>query len=148
MEHSTSITSIARHSSPAERLSFGKVLRDTVPRSTHGNWNQSADRPDPIAALEASSQGRLPNLVPIRYGRMLKSPFTFLRGAAIVMAADLATTPTTGIKVQACGDCHLLNFGGYGTPEGNLYADQNERDRQALVAAVKSGRIKAIESEN
>ncbi len=60
MEHSTSITSIARHSSPAERLSFGKALRDTVPRSTHGNWNQSADRPDPIAALEASSQGRLP----------------------------------------------------------------------------------------
>ncbi len=127
MEHTIS-SSIAKHSSPAARLSFGKALRNTVPRSTHGNWNQSADRPDPIAALEASSQGRLPNLVPIRYGRMLKSPFTFLRGAAIVMAADLATTPTTGIQVQACGDCHLLNFGGYGTPERNLVFDVNDFD--------------------
>ncbi len=128
MEQSTITSSTTKHSSPAARLSFGKALRDTVPRSTHGDWNQSADRPDPITLLEASSQGRLSSLVPIRYGRMLKSPFTFLRGAAIVMAADLATTPTTGIQVQACGDCHLLNFGGYGTPERNLVFDVNDFD--------------------
>ena len=86
------------------------------------------DRLDPIALLEVSSRGRLPHLVPLRYGRMLKSPFTFLRGAAIVMAADLATTPTIGVRVQAGGDCHLLNFGGYGTPERNLVFDVNDFD--------------------
>lgn len=120
--------STTRHSSPTDRRSVGKALRDTVPRSTHGNWNPPAERSDPIALLETSSLGRLPNLVPIRYGRMLKSPFTFLRGAAIVMAADLATTPNTGIRVQACGDCHLLNFGGFGTPERNLVFDVNDFD--------------------
>ena len=109
--------------SPIDRQAAGKALRDKVPRSTHADWNPSNSRPDPIALLEASNAGRLPNLIPIRYGRMLKSPFTFLRGSAIVMASDLATTPTTGIKVQACGDCHLLNFGGYATPERNLVFD-------------------------
>ena len=121
-------SSNARHPSPIERQAFGKALRDTVPRKTHSDWNPPADRPDPITLLEISSQGRLPNLVPIRYGRMMKSPFTFLRGAAIVMAADLATTPTTGMRVQAGGDCHLLNFGGYGTPERNLVFDVNDFD--------------------
>ncbi|MBR8836114.1 MAG: DUF2252 domain-containing protein [Stigonema ocellatum SAG 48.90 = DSM 106950] len=115
-------------SSPTARLSFGKALRSTVPRCAHSEWNPPASRPDPIALLETSNQGRLPNLIPIRYGRMLKSPFTFLRGAAIIMAADLATTPTTGIEVQACGDCHVLNFGGYGTPERNLVFDLNDFD--------------------
>lgn len=121
-------SSSTRQPSPNERQASGKALRDTVPRSTHGDWHPPSDRPDPITLLEISSQGRLPNLVPIRYGRMLKSPFTFLRGAAIVMAADLATTPTTGMRVQAGGDCHLLNFGGYGTPERNLVFDVNDFD--------------------
>lgn len=106
----------------------GKALRDRVSRSAQSAWQPNSDRPDPIDLLEASNVGRLPQLVPIRYGRMLKSPFTFLRGAAIVMAADLATTPTTGVQVQACGDCHLLNFGGYGTPERNLVFDVNDFD--------------------
>jgi uncharacterized protein (DUF2252 family) len=114
--------------SPIDRQAAGKALRDNVPRSTHADWNPSNSRPDAIALLEASNAGRLPNLIPIRYGRMLKSPFTFLRGSAIVMASDLATTPTTGIKVQACGDCHLLNFGGYATPERNLVFDVNDFD--------------------
>lgn len=114
--------------SPIDRRAAGKALRDNVSRSTHADWNPSASRPDPIALLEASNAGRLPNLIPIRYGRMLKSPFTFLRGSAIVMASDLATTPTTGIQVQACGDCHLLNFGGYATPERNLVFDVNDFD--------------------
>ena len=125
---STILSSTARHTSPTARLAAGKALRDTVPRSTHGHWTPASDRLDPIALLEVSSQGRIPNLVPLRYGRMLKSPFTFFRGAAIVMAADLATTPTTGLRVQAGGDCHLLNFGGYGTPERNLVFDVNDFD--------------------
>lgn len=122
------LSSTARNLSRTDRYAAGKARRDRVGRSSHGEWNPPSSRPDPIAALEASSVGRVPNLVPIRYGRMLKSPFTFLRGAAIVMAADLATTPTTGIQVQACGDCHLLNFGGYATPERNLVFDVNDFD--------------------
>jgi uncharacterized protein (DUF2252 family) len=114
--------------SPRDRQAAGKALREQVPRSAHRHWQPAADRPDPIALLEESSQGRLPNLVPLRYGRMSKSPFTFLRGAAIIMASDLATTPTTGLRVQACGDCHLLNFGGFATPERNLVFDVNDFD--------------------
>lgn len=117
-----------RYLSPAEQQAVGKALREQVPRSRHGNWHPTADRPDPITLLEASSQGRLPHLVPLRYGRMLKSPFAFLRGAASLMAADLAVTPTTGLRVQACGDCHLLNFGGYATPERRLVFDVNDFD--------------------
>ncbi|NJR64852.1 MAG: DUF2252 domain-containing protein [Leptolyngbyaceae cyanobacterium CRU_2_3] len=114
--------------SPRDRQAAGKALRNQVSRSVHRDWQPADDRPDPIALLEASSKGRLPHLVPIRYGRMQKSPFTFLRGAAIVMASDLATTPTTGLHVQACGDCHLLNFGGFATPERNLVFDVNDFD--------------------
>lgn len=117
-----------RYASPAERRAAGKALREQVPRSTHGNWHPATERPDPITLLEASSQGRLPNLVPLRYGRMLKSPFAFLRGAACIMAADLGVTPTTGLRVQAGGDCHLLNFGGYATPERQLVFDVNDFD--------------------
>ena len=90
---------------------------------------EAAGRPaDPLAILRASDAGRLEQLVPIRYGRMLQTPFTFYRGAAAVMAADLAKTPTTGIRVQACGDCHLLNFGGFATPERNILVDINDFD--------------------
>ncbi len=94
----------------------------------HGEWKRPAGRADPLAILRASDAGRLPQLVPIRYGRMLQTPFTFYRGAAAVMAADLAKTPATGIRVQACGDCHLLNFGGFATPERNILFDINDFD--------------------
>ena len=114
--------------SRAERLAAGKALRDGVPRSTHAEWKPSAKRRDPIETLEKSNRDRLPQLVPIRYGRMLTSPFTFLRGSAGLMASDLATTPSTGVKVQACGDCHLLNFGLFATPERNLVFDINDFD--------------------
>ncbi len=106
----------------------GKALRETVPRSMHGTWKRAADRPDPVALLQASDGERMPELVPIRYGRMLQSPFAFYRGAAAVMASDLAGTPKTGIHVQACGDCHLMNFGGFATPERNVLFDINDFD--------------------
>lgn len=111
-----------------ERLAAGKALRGNVPRSSHAEWKSSNQRRDPIDILEASNQDRLPELVPIRYGRMLASPFTFLRGSAGLMAYDLATTPSTGLRVQACGDCHLLNFGTFATPERNLVFDINDFD--------------------
>ena len=95
----------------AERLIAGEALRDSVPRKSHGDWKSPCHRPDPIQILQRSNRGRLAELVPIRYGRMVSSPFTFLRGSAAIMAYDLAATPTTGVRVQACGDCHLLNFG-------------------------------------
>lgn len=111
-----------------QRLVAGQALRDTVPRTSHAGWKRPAKRRDPIDILKESNQDRLPELVPVRYGRMLASPFTFLRGSAGLMAADLATTPTTGIRVQACGDCHLLNFGLFATPERNLIFDINDFD--------------------
>ncbi|NJO42540.1 MAG: DUF2252 domain-containing protein [Cyanobacteria bacterium CRU_2_1] len=111
-----------------DRQIAGKDLRTIVPRSAHAKWQPAADRPDPIALLEQSSQGRIQSLIPIRYGRMLRSPFAFLRGSASIMAADLATTPSTGLRVQACGDAHLLNFGGYATPERNLVFGLNDFD--------------------
>jgi len=114
--------------SRAERLAAGQALRDKVPRSSHAAWNPPPKHRDPIAILEKSNQERLQELVPIRYGRMLASPFTFLRGSAGLMAHDLATTPSTGLRVQACGDCHLLNFGIFATPERNLVFDLNDFD--------------------
>src|SRR5215218_2053980 len=112
----------------AERGAAGRALRGRLPRSRHGKWKRPSHRPDPIDILRASDTDRLPDLVPIRYGRMLASPFAFYRGAAGVMAADLAKTPTTGHKVQACGDCHLMNFGGFATPERNVIFDINDFD--------------------
>ena len=111
-----------------ERMTKGKALRNQVPRSSHAQWQPPSDRRDPIQILEESNQGRLPKLIPIRYGRMIKSPFTFLRGSAALMAYDLSFTPTTQIYVQACGDCHLLNFGLFATPERNLVFDINDFD--------------------
>lgn len=119
---------LPKHLSRTEKYSAGKALRGLVPRSSHAQWSIPNERCHPIDLLEASNRGRLSNLIPIRYGRMLKSPFAFLRGAAMIMAADLATTPTTKIQVQVCGDCHLLNFGGYATPERNLVFDVNDFD--------------------
>src|SRR6185369_17755959 len=102
----------------AERRSAGEALRDRVPRSLHAKW-KPAQR-DPIATLRQDGRGRIKELLPIRYGRMHASPLAFLRGAASVMAADLAPTPVTSLRVQACGDAHLLNFGGFDTPERRL----------------------------
>ncbi|WP_428672858.1 DUF2252 domain-containing protein [Reyranella sp.] len=117
------------HSVPADDLvAAGKRLRDTVPRASQGVWKRHKDRADPLALLQSSDAGRMPELIPIRYGRMLQTPFTFFRGAANIMAADLAMGPATGIQVQACGDCHLLNFGGFATPERNIVFDINDFD--------------------
>jgi uncharacterized protein (DUF2252 family) len=118
----------AEFRSRKERLAVGEALREMVPRDRHANWKPSADRRDPIDVLEQSNRDRVPELVPIRYGRMLRTPFTFLRGSAGLMAYDLATTPKTGLRVQACGDCHLLNFGLFATPERNLVFDINDFD--------------------
>jgi uncharacterized protein (DUF2252 family) len=114
--------------SPEQRRAAGKAIRDKVPREGHARWKPASNRADPIALLIASNEGRVPQLVPIRHGRMLTSPFAFLRGAAAVMAADLARTPITGLQVQACGDCHLMNFGAFATPERNLFFDINDFD--------------------
>jgi uncharacterized protein (DUF2252 family) len=107
---------------------MGKKLREHCPRTSHAVWKPPADRPDPVRLLEQSNKGRIPELIPIRYGRMVRSPFTFYRGAALNMAADLAVTPKSGIRVQACGDCHLLNFGDYATPERRIIFDINDLD--------------------
>ncbi len=112
----------------AERLAKGKLIRRRVPRSSHADWEPAADRPDPVSLLEGSNTGRVPELVPIRYGRMMPTPFTFLRGSAGAMALDLAATPATGLHVQLCGDCHLMNFGGFGTPERNYVFDLTDFD--------------------
>jgi uncharacterized protein (DUF2252 family) len=113
---------------PADRKAHGKRRRDSVPRDAHTGWQAPADRADPIGILRAADKSRQPELVPLRYGRMLQSPFTFYRGSAGVMAADLAHTPVSGIHVQVCGDCHLLNFGGFATPERRLLFDINDLD--------------------
>jgi uncharacterized protein (DUF2252 family) len=111
-----------------KRHMHGKELRRRTPRSSHAEWTPASDRKDPIAILIESSAHRVKHLVPIRYGRMLQSPFAFYRGAAAIMAADLAGTPVTGLKVQLCGDCHLMNFGIFATPERHLIFDVNDFD--------------------
>ncbi|MCU0277657.1 MAG: DUF2252 domain-containing protein [Candidatus Nanopelagicales bacterium] len=119
------------HLSPADRAAKGKSARAHVPRSSHAAFEPAADRPDPVALLESQAASRVPELVPIRYGRMLVSPFTFYRGAALVMASDLSTTPDSGLRVQACGDAHLANFGVFGSPERSLVFDINDFDETA-----------------
>ncbi|MER5354518.1 DUF2252 domain-containing protein [Kitasatospora sp. NPDC002551] len=114
--------------SPTERRRRGRAARDRIPRSAHGRWIPAADRPDPLTVLARQAEDRLTDLNPIRYGRMAESPFAFLRGAAAVMAADLAAVPETGITVQLCGDAHLLNFGVYASPERALLFDVNDFD--------------------
>jgi uncharacterized protein (DUF2252 family) len=111
-----------------DRRDQGKALRETVSRASHAGWKQPKDRRDPIDLLIESNQGRMEELIPIRFGRMMQSPFTFYRGSASVMAADLATTPQSGLRVQACGDAHLLNFGAFATPERQLVFDINDLD--------------------
>ncbi len=112
----------------ASRLAAGKALRKQVPRRSHAEWSPATDRPDPVSLLEEQNRSRLEYLVPLRFERMSVSPFTFLRGTAVVMAADLAATPVSGIRVQMCGDAHLNNFGIFATPERNQVFDLNDFD--------------------
>ena len=116
------------HLTPEERAVRGKAARAEVPLESHAEFDPPPDRPDPIALLEEQGASRVPNLVPVRYGRMMASPFSYYRGAALPMAADLATTPVTGLAVQACGDAHLSNFGVFGSAERRLVFDVNDFD--------------------
>jgi len=113
---------------PAERAERGRAARAAVPRKSHAEFSPAADRPDPVSLLERQAVTRLPDLVPIRYGRMAVSPFAYYRGAALAMAHDLATTPVSGLAVQACGDAHLSNFGLFASPERALVFDINDFD--------------------
>src|SRR4051812_11966836 len=116
------------HLSVAERVARGRAARKEVPRSLHAHFEPSEVRADPVELLERQAQSRVPELVPIRYGRMLVSPFTFYRGAAMIMAHDLAATPRSGLTVQCCGDAHLSNFGAFASPERRLVFDLNDFD--------------------
>ena len=113
---------------PAERAERGKAARVAVPRDSHAVFDPGPDRPDPLGLLAEQAMARVPELVPVRWGRMMVSPFTFYRGAALPMAADLATTPVSGLAVQACGDAHLSNFGIFGSAERRLVFDVNDFD--------------------
>ena len=113
---------------PEERTATGKVARARAPRESHAAWAPGGARADPVALLEDQARTRVPELVPIRYGRMLVSPFAFYRGAAVIMASDLSTTPRSGIEVQLCGDAHLANFGGFASPERDLVFGINDFD--------------------
>ena len=117
-----------QHLTVAERVAAGKAARKAVPRSAHAAWEPAADRPDPVALLERQAATRVPDLVPIRYGRMLVTPFTFYRGAALLMASDLAGTPASGLQAQLCGDAHLTNFGLFASPGRRLLFDLNDFD--------------------
>jgi uncharacterized protein (DUF2252 family) len=116
------------HLTPAERAARGAQARAEVPRESHADFTMPASRSDPIALLEEQAKARVPELVPVRWGRMMVSPFTYYRGAALPMASDLATTPVSGLTVQACGDAHLSNFGVFGSAERNLVFDVNDFD--------------------
>ncbi len=121
-------TGPVQHLSYDERRARGKEAANATPADAHRGWEPAADRPDPIAILEEQNRTREPELVPVRHGRMMVSPFTFYRGAAAIMAADLAPTPRAGLTVQLCGDAHLSNFGGFASPERRLVFDLNDFD--------------------
>src|SRR5207342_2348537 len=114
-----------------ERVARGKAARAEVSRSSHAVWEPPSDRTSPVDLLERQAKTRIPELVPIRHGRMLASPFSYFRGAALPMASDLATTPNSGLLVQICGDAHLCNFGVFGSPERHLFFDVNDFDETA-----------------
>ena len=119
---------VVTHLSVAERVARGKAARGEVPRGGHGVFEPSSTRVDPVEVLERQAETRVQELVPIRYGRMLVSPFTFYRGAAAIMANDLDATPRSGLTVQCCGDAHLSNFGVFASPERRLVFDLNDFD--------------------
>jgi uncharacterized protein (DUF2252 family) len=114
--------------SAEQSAAAGKASREEAPRAAHGDWEPAADRRDPVEVLEQQAEDRVPELVPIRYGRMLASAFTFYRGAAAIMAMDLAGSPESGLQVQACGDAHLSNFGAFAAPDRRLVFDLNDFD--------------------
>jgi uncharacterized protein (DUF2252 family) len=116
------------HLTPAERAARGKAARAEVPRSAHAEWESVPHRPDPVELLEEQASTRVPELVPIRYGRMLVSPFTFYRGAAYLMASDLSFGPRSGLQAQLCGDAHLSNFGVFAAPDRRLVFGVNDFD--------------------
>ena len=116
------------HSSVQERAARGRAARSEVPRSSHAEFAPTRERQDPVELLQSQAQSRVPELVPIRYGRMLLSPFTFYRGAALIMASDLASMPGSGLRAQLCGDAHLSNFGVFASPERRLVFDLNDFD--------------------
>ena len=116
------------HPTPDERLSRGRAARQKAPRRSHAEWKTWPDRPDPVAILEEQSSHRWAELIPIRYGRMVSSPFAFYRGGAAIMASDLATTPRSGLRTQCCGDAHLVNFGVFSSPDRSLVFDINDFD--------------------
>jgi uncharacterized protein (DUF2252 family) len=118
----------SEHLTVDERIAKGKKARVRAPRRSHEQWQQGAGRPDPVALLQGQAASRVPELVPIRYGRMMVSPFTFYRGAALIMASDLSTTADSGLTVQACGDAHLSNFGVFASAERTLVFDLNDFD--------------------
>jgi len=142
-----------------ERTTQGKSLRKQVPRRSHGEWTPATDRPDPLSLLQAQDEGRLEHLLPIKYGRMVASPFAFLRGSAVVMASDLAGTPVTGLDAALCGDAHLSNFGIFATPERNLVFDLNDFDevfigpwewdlKRLAASAVVAGRQNGFKEDD
>lgn len=142
-----------------ERLKTGKALRLHCPRHAHAGWIAHTDRVDPVDILIATSEGRVEKLKPIRYGRMMSSPFAFYRGAAAIMASDLSHTPTTGVHLQICGDCHLVNFGGFATPERQLVFDINDFDettvgpwewdvKRLVTSFVVAGRSNGFSDDN
>ena len=136
------------HFTPDERAARGKATRAEVPRTSHGEWEPALHRPDPVELLEEQAQTRVPELVPIRYGRMLVSPFTFYRGAAYLMASDLAAGPRTGLHTQLCGDAHLSNFGGFAAPDRKLVFSLNDFDRRfpARSSGTSSASLRASRS--
>jgi uncharacterized protein (DUF2252 family) len=121
-------STVTRHATVEDRVARGRAARTDVPRSVHAAWERDAETPDPVSVLSEQARTRVPELVPIRHGRMLASPFAFFRGAAAIMAADLAATPVTGLQVQACGDAHLANFGVFAAPDRRLVFDVNDFD--------------------
>src|SRR5262245_62874352 len=131
---SSSVTarSLVSYPSLDDLYEEGKSLRKKCPRKSHAVWKPPHDRPDPVRLLQESNKGRIPQLIPIRHGRMMQTPFTFYRGAALNMAADLASTPATGLQVQACGDAHLLNFGVFATPERRERSEEHTSELQSL----------------
>ncbi|MCU0506702.1 MAG: DUF2252 domain-containing protein [Chloroflexi bacterium] len=124
----TAPSGIAGYLTVAERIALGRARRDRLSRPKQGDWSPATDRTDPVTILQHQAKHRIPDLVPLRYGRMAASPFAFFRGAAAIMAADLAATPDTGIRVQLCGDAHLMNFGGYAAADRHLVFDVNDFD--------------------
>jgi uncharacterized protein (DUF2252 family) len=145
---------VVPHLTVSERIARGKAARAEVPRASHATFEPATSRPDPLELLERQAATRVPELVPIRYGRMLVSPFTFYRGAALIMAQDLAGTPRSGLSVQCCGDAHLSNFGVFASPERKLVFDVNDFDEtlpgpwewdvkrlavSMLIAAINNG---------